>query len=210
MRGGNAKRGFTLIELMIVVVIIGLLAALAIPMYHSAAIKAKRSEAKIELKRIWEAMEEYKVDYGSFPDWWDGWVLYDASCPMYDDPQNCWNIPEDLPLSPMSGKPRFTYVIHLGDCPYDASFYTLGPLRYVLPTVAWASFAFGGGGEPPDDGWGTEEIYQSYWISAEPFDSWDRSLRDTDPIILNQDGQIFQVPKSEYSGGGGSFPPEPM
>ncbi|MEW5922995.1 MAG: prepilin-type N-terminal cleavage/methylation domain-containing protein, partial [Candidatus Zixiibacteriota bacterium] len=43
----NDKSGFTLIELMIVVVIIGILAAMAIPRYMSVSTKSKQSEAKL-------------------------------------------------------------------------------------------------------------------------------------------------------------------
>ena len=45
-------KGFTLIELMIVVVIIGILAALAIPRYSQSTVKTRQSEAKLILKQI--------------------------------------------------------------------------------------------------------------------------------------------------------------
>jgi type IV pilus assembly protein PilA len=58
----NSQKGFTLIELMIVVVIIGILAALAIPRFMRATTKSKQSEAKQILKQIYTMQQAYRQE----------------------------------------------------------------------------------------------------------------------------------------------------
>lgn len=62
---GNSK-GFTLIELMIVVAIIGILAAIAIPNFLKYQCKARQSEAKSNLGAIRVNEEAYYAEYDTY------------------------------------------------------------------------------------------------------------------------------------------------
>ncbi|MEE8417578.1 MAG: prepilin-type N-terminal cleavage/methylation domain-containing protein [candidate division Zixibacteria bacterium] len=60
------SKGFTLIELMIVVVIIGILAALAIPRFMRSTTKSKQSEAKQLLKQIYTMQRAYRQEFNAY------------------------------------------------------------------------------------------------------------------------------------------------
>ncbi|MBM7557955.1 type IV pilin protein [Halanaerobacter jeridensis] len=62
----NGEQGFTLIELMIVIAIIGILAAVAIPQLTGVRGKANVSAVQSEFKSIQTSMEMYYIDNGSY------------------------------------------------------------------------------------------------------------------------------------------------
>ncbi len=66
-RKDGEERGFTLIEIMIVVAIIGVLAAIAIPLYMSQANKARGTEAVLLLNKLAKSSKEYFLENHTFP-----------------------------------------------------------------------------------------------------------------------------------------------
>lgn len=66
--GKNIQKGFTLIELMIVVAIIGILAAIAIPQYQNYVARAQISEAVNLMGGAKTPLEEFISSNGAFPD----------------------------------------------------------------------------------------------------------------------------------------------
>jgi general secretion pathway protein G len=61
------RRGFTLLELMIVIVILGLLSALVLPNILGKAEGAKKQLVCIQMKNIKESLKSFKFDNGIYP-----------------------------------------------------------------------------------------------------------------------------------------------
>ena len=61
------KKGFTLLELLVVVLIIGILAAIALPQYNRTVTKAKYAEVLVNVKAVEDAIDRYLLANDGFP-----------------------------------------------------------------------------------------------------------------------------------------------
>ena len=64
MSAKRAKSGFTLVEILIVVVILGILAAIVIPQFTDASTQAKESSLSADLQTMRSQLELYKIQHG--------------------------------------------------------------------------------------------------------------------------------------------------
>ena len=64
----KSSTGFTLIEMLVVVLIIGILAGIALPQYQMAVTKAKVASILPLMRRWRDALQEYKLQHGSYTD----------------------------------------------------------------------------------------------------------------------------------------------
>jgi general secretion pathway protein G len=72
MHRRSSQAGFTLIEIMVVVLILGLLAALVVPKIVGRTDDARVTRAKVDIKAIESALNLFKIDNGFYPNSGEG------------------------------------------------------------------------------------------------------------------------------------------
>src|SRR5208337_4514324 len=79
--GRNKQDGFTLIEIMVVIMILGLLATIVVQSLRGAVDKAKRTKAQADLAEVKTALDRYYLDNGRYPSTDQGLVTLAAPPP---------------------------------------------------------------------------------------------------------------------------------
>ena len=134
MRKRIKRRGFTLIELMIVIIIIGLLAGLVGPKLFGKLTQAKQKAAKAQIELFGTALDAFRLDVWRYPTTEEGLKALREKPSGVEEWKGPY-LPKDIPLDPW-GRP------YLYKCPGDHGEYDL--LSYGLDGVE------GGEGENQD------------------------------------------------------------
>lgn len=100
------RRGFTLIEILVVIIVLGLLAALVGPRILGRVSEAKSAAARTQLELLGLALDSYRLDNGGYPTTEQGLAALDEKPTREPLPQN-WRGPylrKAVPLDPW-GRP---------------------------------------------------------------------------------------------------------
>ncbi len=105
-----SRKGFTLIEILIVVIILGILAAIVIPQFTNASDDARKSSTASQLQTLRSAVELYKLQHGdSYPTsggsvtgTWD-WNLLLGTSLSYDS-KTVGPYMQQTPMNPLAGR----------------------------------------------------------------------------------------------------------
>lgn len=104
--------GFTLVELLVVVLIIGILTSVALPQYEQAVMKSRLGKMMTTVRDLKEAMELYRMANGSYiirenVDLYDSLDITPSGCENYNsrytNDKSMWSCPGDLYFDMMDG-----------------------------------------------------------------------------------------------------------
>ena len=202
------SRAFTLIELLIVVAIIAILAAIAVPNFLEAQVRSKVSRARSDMRVVTTAIEAYRVDSGEYPLKTRTWPIFFNFIP--DAPWNERLEPLTTPISFITSLPKdpFDHEIAgnsntslVNDPLYDGYVYARGDLRAgppfqgAEPTSVWSMTSAG-----PDN----NISFDSYW-SQEEYENFETLGRDDAPARYDPtNGTVSQGDLVRWGPGGTS------
>jgi general secretion pathway protein G len=125
-----AERGFTLVELMVVVAIIALIATIIIPNFVHARQEAQVATSEANLKQIATSLELYYSDKDDYP---DGAGISVTPVALYGGPDNPYL--EQTPIDPVDGQ-DYIYTHGGGVATGDASYVLDAPGAYDAASLA--------------------------------------------------------------------------
>ena len=89
------RNAFTLIEVVVVIVILVMLASIATPLYFRHVRNARISTAKTQIKPLEQALTDFKLEVGTYPDTLDGLMENTTQSEKWDGPYIKPNVPKD-------------------------------------------------------------------------------------------------------------------
>lgn len=134
----RAAAGFTLIEIMVVIVILGIMAALVVPNLAGRQDQAQVTAAKSDLRSLGNALEMYKLDNFSYPSTEQGLEALVKKPSGYPEPKN-WKV---------GG-----YVRKLPTDPWG------NPYRYIATGGSFELYCLGADGQEGGDGYAADLRY---------------------------------------------------
>lgn len=120
--GLNSKAGFTLIEIMLVVVIIGILAGVAAVQFGGRVGQGQENAAKASLHAISLAVKMYELDTGTFPPTLQALMSQPGGANNWDGP---YLEDANLPVDPWGNEFKYTYPSTRGPKFFDLKSYGL-------------------------------------------------------------------------------------
>jgi prepilin-type N-terminal cleavage/methylation domain-containing protein len=101
-RNRSVGSGFTIVELLVVIVVIGILAAISVVSYNGIAQKAKTTALQSDLTNAKKTLQMYQVENGSYPTG----IVKDTGCPTPADTKYCLKSSPGVDMSYINNDPQ--------------------------------------------------------------------------------------------------------